>query len=75
MVLGYDHEGELMETWEKELGIPVVTSAMNQIEALQATRGGTDETRYQAELEKLLVAIALKGREIRDAEAADDSPR
>lgn len=46
-----------------------------QIEALQATRGGTDETRYQAELEKLLVAIALKGREIRDAEAADDSPR
>ena len=36
MVLGHDHEGELMETWEKELGIPVVTSAMNQIEALQA---------------------------------------
>lgn len=46
-----------------------------QIEALQATRGGTDESRYQAEIEKLLVSIALKGREIREAEAAVDSPR
>ena len=41
-----------------------------RIEALQATRGGTDEAVYEAELEKLLVAIALKGREIREAEAA-----
>ena len=42
-----------------------------QIEALQATRGGTDETRYQAEMEKLLVAMALKSREIR---AMEDTP-
>lgn len=40
-----------------------------QIEGLQATRGGTDAARYQAEIEKLMVAIALKSREIRQAEA------
>ena len=45
-----------------------------QIEALQATRGGTDEARYQAEMEKLLVAIALKSREIRVLEAATPEP-
>ncbi|MDP6581550.1 MAG: hypothetical protein QF681_12920 [Vicinamibacterales bacterium] len=39
-----------------------------QIEGLQATRGGTDEAIYQAEMEKLLVAMALKGREIREME-------
>ena len=47
-----------------------------QIEGLQATRGGTDETRYQAEMETLLVAMALKSREIRAMEEqADDPPR
>ena len=45
-----------------------------QIEALQATRGGTDETRYQAEMEKLLVAMALKSREIRAMESAAAEP-
>jgi hypothetical protein len=40
-----------------------------QIEGLQATRGGTDEARYQAEMEQLLVAMALKSREIRTIEA------
>ena len=42
-----------------------------QVEALQATRGGTDETRYQAEMETLLVAMALKSREIRAMEGAE----
>ncbi len=47
-----------------------------QVEALQATRGGTDETRYQAEMETLLVAMALKSREIRTMEeAAAEPPR
>ena len=45
-----------------------------QVEALQATRGGTDEARYQAEMEKLLVAMALKSREIRVLEAATAEP-
>jgi hypothetical protein len=40
-----------------------------EVEALQAIRGGTDETIYQAEMERLLVAMALKSREIREAEA------
>ena len=39
-----------------------------QVEALQATRGGTDDATYEAELEKLLVAMALKSREIRELE-------
>ena len=46
-----------------------------QVEALQATRGGTDETRYQAEMETLLVAMALKSREIRAMEGAADDPK
>ena len=46
-----------------------------QVEALQATRGGTDETRYQAEMETLLVAMALKSREIRAMEGAADDPQ
>ena len=47
-----------------------------QVEALQATRGGTNETRYQAEMETLLVAMALKSREIRTMEeAAAEPPR
>jgi len=46
-----------------------------QVEALQATRGGTDETRYQAEMETLLVAMALKSREIRAMEGAAESSR
>ena len=46
-----------------------------QVEALQATRGGTDETRYRAEMEQLLVAMALKSREIRAMEGAAAEPR
>ncbi len=42
-----------------------------QVEALQATRGGTDETRYQAEMETLLVEMALKSREIRAMEEGE----
>jgi hypothetical protein len=47
-----------------------------QVEALQATRGGTDETRYQDEMETLLVEMALKSREIRAMEGeAAEPPR
>ena len=45
-----------------------------QVEALQATRGGTDETRYQAEMETLLVEMALKSREIRAMEQEAANP-
>ena len=47
-----------------------------QVEALQTIRGGTDQTRYAAEMETLLVAMALKSREIRTLEeAAAEPPR
>ena len=36
MVLGHDKELRLMAEWEEALGIPVVTSAVNQIEAFRA---------------------------------------
>ena len=42
-----------------------------QIEALQATRGGTDEARYQEQLEQLLLAMALKSREISTLEGQE----
>ncbi len=45
-----------------------------QVEALQAIRAGTDETIYQTEMERLLVAMALKSREIREAEAVVEVP-
>ena len=61
---GWPEDPALRALYQERLEI------QEQIEALQATRGGTDEAVYEAELEKLLVAIALKGREIREAEAA-----
>lgn len=36
MVLGHDKELVLMADWERDLGVPVVTSAVNQIEAFKA---------------------------------------
>ena len=45
-----------------------------QIEALQLTRGGLDDALYQAEMEKLLVAMALKSREIRALEGDEVGP-
>jgi hypothetical protein len=46
-----------------------------QVEGLRATRGGTDSAGYDAEMEKLLVALALKTREIRSAEGDAAEPR
>lgn len=66
---GWPEDPALRALYQERLEI------QEQIEALQATRGGADEALYQAELEKLLVAIALKGREIREAEAAAGEPR
>jgi hypothetical protein len=40
-----------------------------RIEALKMLKGGMDQARYASELEKLLTALALKTREIRDTEA------
>lgn len=39
-----------------------------RVEALKLLKGGMDAARYAAELEKLLTALALKTRQIRDAE-------
>ncbi|MBA3887193.1 MAG: hypothetical protein H0X67_15900 [Acidobacteria bacterium] len=40
-----------------------------RIESLKLLKGGMDPARYAGELEKLLTALALKTRQIRDAEA------
>ena len=66
-------------------GLPPLTSSpclyeerlllQEQIEGLRATRGGTDAASYDAEMEKLLVAMALKTREIRTAEEDAAEPR
>ena len=66
---GWPEDPALRALYQERLEI------QEQIEALQATRGGADEAIYQAEIEKLLVAIALKGREIREAEAEAEEPR
>jgi len=72
-------EGTGIAGWPEDPALRVLyqerLELQEQIEALQATRGGTDEVRYQAEIEKLLVEIALKGREIREAEAAAEPAR
>ena len=47
---------------------------LEQVEALRAIRGGTNETRYAAEMETLLVSMALKTREISEMEAAAAEP-
>ncbi|MDA1094164.1 MAG: hypothetical protein O3A25_12975 [Acidobacteria bacterium] len=46
-----------------------------QVEGLRATRGGTDADGYSAQMEKLLVELALKTRQIRAAEGDVDAPR
>ncbi len=46
-----------------------------QVEGLRATRGGTDAAGYSAQMEKLLVELALKTRQIRAAEGNVDTPR
>ena len=46
-----------------------------QVEGLRATRGGTDAAGYDAEMENLLVALALKTRQIRSAEGDAAEPR
>lgn len=66
---GWPEDPALRALYQERLEI------QEQIEALQATRGGTDAAIYQAELEKLLLAIALKGREIREAEASAGESR
>lgn len=38
MLLGPDGERKLMRDWEKDLGVPVVTSAINQLEAFKALK-------------------------------------
>ena len=68
-IAGLPDDPALRALYQERLGI------QEQIEALQATRGGTDETRYQVEMETLLVAMALKSREIRTMEGAAEPPR
>jgi len=68
-IAGLPDDPELRALYEERLAI------QEQIEGLQATRGGTDEARYQAQMETLLVEMALKSREIREMEAAAEPPR
>ncbi len=67
-IAGLPDDPELRALYEERLAL------QEQIEALQATRGGTDDAVYQAELEQLLVAMALKSREIREMEG-DPAPQ
>jgi len=41
-----------------------------QVESLKVLKGSLDPARYAAELERLVTALALKTRELRQAEAA-----
>ena len=50
-------------------------SIEERVEALRVLKDGTDPERYEQELETLLVELALKGREIRQLEAARGAPR
>ena len=46
-----------------------------RVEELRRIRGGTDPEQYRAELETLMVNLALKSREIRELEAAKGAPQ
>lgn len=65
---GLPDDPALRALYTERLGI------QEEIEALQATRGGTDEARYQAEMEQLLIAMARKSREIRELESPPTEP-
>jgi maleate isomerase len=38
MLLGYDGERKIIETWEKQFGIPIFTSGTNQVAAMKALK-------------------------------------
>ena len=46
-----------------------------RVDDLRRIRGGADPDQYQAELETLMIDLALKSREIRELEAAKDAPQ
>ena len=46
-----------------------------QVDELRRIRGGADPEQYQAELETLMVELALKSREIRELEAVKGAPQ
>jgi HPt (histidine-containing phosphotransfer) domain-containing protein len=41
-----------------------------QVESLKVLKGSLEPAKYEAELERLVTALALKTRELRQAEAA-----
>ena len=38
MLLGYDGERKIIDTWEKQFGIPIFTSGTNQVAAMKALK-------------------------------------
>ena len=50
-------------------------SSRGGVDELRRIRGGADPEQYQAELERLMVELALKSREIRELEAAKGTPQ
>ena len=45
-----------------------------RVDDLRVLRGGADQEQYEAELERLLIELALKSRQIRQLEAAKGAP-
>ena len=45
-----------------------------RVDELRVLRGGADQEQYEAELERLLIELALKSRQIRQLEAAREAP-
>ena len=45
-----------------------------RVDDLRRIRGGSDQRQYQEELEKIMIELALKSREIRELEAVSGSP-
>ena len=45
-----------------------------RVDDLRVLRGGADQEQYEAELERLLIELALKSRQIRQLEAAKEAP-
>ncbi len=46
-----------------------------RVDDLRRLRGGADPEQYQQELERLMIELALKSREIRELEAAKGAPQ
>lgn len=66
--MAFPDDPELRPLYAERAGIEA------RVDELRVLRGGADREEYEAELERLLVELALKSREIRQLEAAKGAP-